>query len=247
METTAYIALSRQGVLRREMSSIANNLANMNTTAFKGERMMFVDHLSRSKSGDFIADQRLAFVRDVASYNDFNEGPIEQTSNDLDVAIHGEGYFAVQAPDGTEQYTRNGSFRMDNGGQLVTQSGLPVLTDAGTPIFFAPEDTTITIAGDGTISTENGQIGKLNVVTFQDPYNLDRQPGGLYSTDQLPINKLDAQVVQGSLEGSNIEGILEMTRMIEVNRSYNRAQKLMDKEDERIRKVIRELVSPNRG
>ena len=86
MENTSYIALSRQGALRREMSSIANNLANMNTTGFKSERMMFVDHLNRSRSGDFIADQRLSFVRDVASYRDISAGTIEQTSNPLDVA-----------------------------------------------------------------------------------------------------------------------------------------------------------------
>ncbi|PHS78747.1 MAG: flagellar basal-body rod protein FlgF [Rhodospirillaceae bacterium] len=243
MENTAYIALSRQGVLRRELDTIAHNMANMNTTGFKSERMMFVEHLTKSKSGDFIADQRLAFVRDVASYSDFADGPIEQTGNPLDVAINGDGYFTVQAADGTTQYTRNGSFRMDNGGQLVNQSGLPVLTDAGTPIFFAPEDASITIAGDGTVSSENGQIGKLSVVTFDDPYGLKREASGLYSTDQLPIPKLDAQVSQGGLEGSNVSGILEMTRMIKVSRSYSSAQKLIDKEDERIRQAIRQLAS----
>lgn len=243
MENTSYIALSRQGALRREMSAIANNLANMNTTGYKSERMMFVDHLSRSRSADFIADQRLSFVRDVASYRDISEGPIKQTNNPLDVAIHGDGFFAAQAPDGTEQFTRSGSFRLDNGGQLVTQSGLPVLTDAGAPIFFAPSDTSITISGDGSVSTENGQIGKLRVVTFDDPYALQREGGGMYSTDQLPTNKLDAQVVQGSLETSNVEGVLEMTRMIEVSRSYNSAQDILKREDERIRKAVRELPS----
>lgn len=247
MENTSYIALSRQGALRREMSAIANNLANMNTTGYKSERMMFVDHLSRSRSGDFIADQRLSFVRDVASYRDISEGPIKQTSNPLDVAIHGDGFFVAQAPDGTEQFTRNGSFRMDNGGQLVTQAGLPVLTDAGAPIFFAPSDTTITISGDGSVSTENGQIGKLRVVTFDDPYALQRQAGGMYSTDQLPTNKLDAQVAQGSLETSNVEGVLEMTRMIAVSRSYNSAQDMLKREDERIRKAVRELPSLGQG
>ena len=243
MENTAYIALSRQGGLRRELASIAHNMANMNTTGFKSERMMFVDHLTKSKSGDFIADQRLAFVRDVASYSDFAEGPISQTGNPLDVALHGDGYFVVQSPNGTDQYTRNGSFRMDNGGQLVTQSGLPVLTDGGAPIFFAPEDSLITISGDGTVSSENGQIGKLNVVTFTDPYDMKREASGLYSTAQLPIPKPDAEVVQGGLEGSNVSGILEMTRMIKVSRSYSSAQKLIDKEDERIRKAVRELAS----
>ena len=240
METTTYIALSSQGALRREMTAIAHNMANMNTTGFKAERMMFVDHLQRSRSGDFIADQRLSFVRDVASFRDTTAGPIEQTSNPLDVAIHGDGYFVVQTPDG-ERFTRNGSFRLDNGGQLVTQDARPVLSNAGAPIFFAPEDTSITISGDGTVSTENGQLGKLRVVTFDNEQALQNAGGGLYSTDQPPIDKLDAQVAQGALEKSNIEAILEMTRMIEVSREYSQAQKMMTREDERIRKMVREL------
>lgn len=240
METTTYIALSSQGALRREMDTIAHNLANMNTTGFKGQRMMFVDHMQRSRSADFIADQRLSFVRDVASFTDTTEGPIEQTGNTLDVAIHGDGYFAVQTPDG-EQYTRSGSFRLDNGGQLVTQDGRPVLSNAGVPITFAPEDTTITISGDGTVSTENGTLGKLRVVTFDSNQDFQNTGSGLYSTTQQPIDNLNPEVVQGSLEKSNIQAILEMTRMIEVNREYAQAQKLVDSEDERIRKMVREL------
>lgn len=246
MESTTYIALSSRGALRREMNAIAHNMANMNTTGFKGERMMFVDHVQRSRSGDFIADQRLSFVRDVASFRDTTEGPIEQTGNPLDLAIHGEGYFAVQTPDG-ELYTRNGNLRLDNGGQLVTQDGRPILSDAGTPIFFAPTDTDISITGNGTVSTENGQIAKLRVVTFANDQALQNAGGGMYSTDQLPIDKLDAEIAQGALEKSNIEAILEMTRMIEVNREYSRAQKMMDREDERIRKMVRELPTLSQG
>ena len=247
METTSYIALARQGTLRREMSVIANNLANMNTTGFKAENMMFVEHLERSRSGDFIANQRLAFVRDVASYRNLSEGPIEQTGNPLDLAIHGEGYFTIQAPDGTEQYTRAGSFRLDNAGQLVTQAGQPVLTDAGAPVFFAPEDTNIEIAGDGTVSTENGALGKLRVVTFDNPMDMQRLANGLYTTNQPPVNVDAPQVAQGALERSNVEPILEMTRMIEVNRKYSSAKQLIDKEDERIRKAINELAKTQQG
>jgi len=242
METTSYIALSRQGALRRELSTIANNLANMNTTSYKGERMMFVDHLTRSKSGDSIADQRLSFTRDVASYRDTAEGPIEQTGNPLDIAIHGDGYFVVQAPNGPQQYTRNGSFRLDNGGQLVTQSGLSVLTDAGAPIFFAPEDTSIVVNGDGTVSTENGQIGKLQVVTFDNPLDIQRAGNGLYTTNQAAQPIARPQLAQHALEKSNVEGVLEMTRMIEVSRQYKSAQNMIEKEDERIRKAINELA-----
>ena len=242
METTAYIALSRQGALRREMSTIANNLANMNTTAYKGERMMFVEHLTRSQSGDFIADQKLAFTRDVASYRNIQDGPIEQTGNPLDVAIHGKGYFVVQGADGNPQYTRNGNFRMDNTGQLVTQAGLPVLTDAGAPVFFAPEDTNIVVTGDGTISTENGQLGKLQIVEFDNEMQLKRAANGMYTTDQAPIVMQRPEVAQYALERSNVESVLEMTRMIEVSKRYKSIQDMIKKEDERIRKAIGELA-----
>ncbi len=247
METTGYIALSRQGALRREMSTIANNLANMNTTAYKGERMMFVDHLTKSKSGDFIADQSLSFTRDVASYRNIQDGPIEQTGNTLDVAIHGKGYFAVQGPNDTLQYTRNGNFRLDNTGQLVTQAGLPILTDAGTPIFFSPEDTSIVFNGDGTISTENGQIGKLQIVEFENEMGLQRAANGMYTTDQVATPVAQPHIAQYALEKSNVESVLEMTRMIEVSRRYKSVQSMIQKEDERIRKAIGELakVSPN--
>jgi len=247
METTSYIALSRQGALRREMSVIANNLANMNTTGFKAERMMFVDHVTRSQSGDFIADQRLSFVRDVASYHNTTEGPIEQTSNPLDLAIHGEGFFVIEAEDGTEQYTRSGSFRLDNDGQMVTQQGLPVLTDAGAPIFFAPEDTQIEISTDGTVSTQNGAIGKLRLATFDNLQDMQRAANGLYTTEQPPQDVEKPQIVQGALERSNIEPILEMTRMIEVSNRYKSIQKFVDKEDERIRKAVNELAKASQN
>ena len=239
METTSYIALSAQGALRREMQSIAHNMANMNTTGFKGERMMFVDHLVRTRSDNFIADQKLAYVRDVASFRDMSEGPIKQTGNPLDVAIHGDGYFVAQAQDGGELYTRSGNFHLDSTGQLVTSGGRPVLSDAGAPIFFAPGDTNITIAGDGTISTQNGTLARLRVVTFDSPHALDNVAGGFYTTDQPAIDKLDAQVAQGALEGSNIEPILEMTRMMEVSREYERCQDMLKREDQRIRDMVR--------
>lgn len=239
METTSYIALSAQGALRREMQSIANNMANMNTTGFKSERMMFVDHLVRTQSDNFIADQKLSYVRDVASFRDMSEGPIKQTGNPLDVAIHGEGYFVAQDQNGGELFTRSGNFRLDNAGQLVTTSGRPVLSDAGAPIFFAPEDTQISISGDGTVSTQNGTLARLRVVTFDSPYDLQRAEGGFYTTEQVPIDMPDAQVAQGSLEGSNVEPILEMTRMMQVSREYERVQDVLKKEDERIKSMIK--------
>ena len=246
METTSYIALSRQTALRTEMTAIANNMANMNSTAFKGERLLFVDQLIKSKSDNFIADQNLSYVRDIASYRDTTDGPLKQTNNPLDIALVGDGYFTVDTAGG-ERYTRNGSLSLDSGGQLVTQQGDPILTEGGAPVFFAPEDTAITITKDGTIATENGIIGKLSVVTFTNEQAMLREAGGYFNTDEQPIPVDRPSIEQGMLESSNIKPILEMTRMIKVSRQYASTQKMIDREDERIRRMIQEYVKISGG
>ena len=241
METTSYIALSRQGALRREMDVIAHNVANMNSTAYKGEKMMFVEHLSKSRDDLSFIPRKLSFTRDVAQYRNLTEGPINTTGNTFDVAIRGEGYFAIQKQDGTENYPRNGSFTMDSTGQLVTQSGDPVMSNGGAPVFFTPQDTKITISADGTISTNNGPIGRLRVVKFEDEQNLKMEQGGLLSTDQTPQDIPRPAIVQGALEGSNIQPVLEMARMIEVSRTYDSVKSFIESEDGRQRKMIDQL------
>ena len=114
MENTSFIALSRQSALRRQMDVVANNVANMNTAGFKGERMMFVEHLVKSKGGEKILGDRLSYVRDISTMRDLSDGPLEKTGNPLDLAITGDGYFMVQTDVGN-QYTRNGRFQLDEG------------------------------------------------------------------------------------------------------------------------------------
>ncbi len=241
MENTAYIALSRQGALRREMAVIANNIANMNTTAYKGESMMFVEHLVKSKGSQSFIPQKLAYARDVAQYQNLAEGPLKQTGNPLDIAIHGEGYFVVDTPEG-ERYTRNGRLNLSGEGQLVNQNNLPILSNAGTPFFFSPDDKNISIGSDGVVSTNNGQVGKIQVVKFDDPQNLQKRSGGLLSTEEQPTEVENPGVLQGSLEGSNVNPISEITKMIEVQRAYDSVKSFIDKEDQRQKKMIQELT-----
>ena len=178
MENTMYVALSRQSTLRRQMDVVANNLANMSTHGYKSGQMMFVEHLTKSKGGDNLLTPKLAYVRDIATMTDTKPGAIEHTGNPLDIAIQGDGYFVVQTPEG-ERYTRNGRLQLDNTGQLVNQLGQPVLADGGAPMVFAPEDTEIVVSKDGTVSTNNGELGKLRIVNFDNEQVLDRrgQPG----------------------------------------------------------------------
>lgn len=240
MENTLYIALSRQSAIKREMAVIANNMANMNTTAYKGEKMMFVDHLVKSKGGDRLTGEKLAYVRDIAQYQDFSEGAIVQTHNDLDVALHGDGFFVVETPQGA-RYTRNGHFQLNEEGKLITSDGHAVLSDAGQPLFFAPNESQIDISRDGTVSTSNGALGRLDVVKFENSQLLQKEPNGLYTTSGEATPLEDPHVIQGSLEGSNVNPMIEMTKMIESQRAYTSIKSFIDKEDQRMRKV-NELV-----
>ena len=126
MEATTYIALSKQGGLRRQMNIVAHNLANMNTTGFKGEKLMFVEHLVRSKSDQSILGQKVAYVRDIATRKDFTDGSLELTNNPLDLGISGDGFFKIQTEFGI-QYTRNGHFQLDAEAVSYTHLTLPTI------------------------------------------------------------------------------------------------------------------------
>jgi flagellar basal-body rod protein FlgF len=236
MENTTLVALSRQAALRRKMDVVANNFANMNTTGYKAERMLFVEQLVANRDANGLRGDPLAFVRDVATVRDFSQGHERETGNPLDLAIEGEGFFAVESPTG-ELYTRNGRFRIDENGQLVNEQGMPVLTSNGGPIYFSATDTDITVSRDGVVSTENGEIGRLRVVRFENPNDL-QVIGGLMSSPDRPAEMESVNLVQGMLEGSNVEPIVEMERMIRLHRAYDSARLLIDKEDERIKRMV---------
>ncbi len=240
METSSFIALSRQMALRRQMDVVANNIANMNTNGFKGEKMMFVEHLIRSKNSDNVLGENLSYVRDVATVRDTSEGHLVSTSNPLDLAISGEGYFAVETAAG-ERYTRNGRFQLDQAGQLVTQSGEAVLSSTGAPFFFGPTDSKITIGTDGSISTENGTLGQLRIVRFEDDLALQQDGALLFSNgfDNPPRDAEGFKVNQGMVESSNVQPIIELTNMIQVQRSYDSIRNFIEKEDDRQRNMIR--------
>ncbi len=236
MENTALVALSQQMALRRQMDVIANNIANANTTGFKAERAVFNSFLQDLGDG-----QTLAFVDDVTVVRDPSDGPLTATGNPLDVAIRGDAYFEVETPDGV-RFTRGGHLRIDADGALVNADGYPVLASDGFPILTIPGDTEITIARDGTVASESGEIGRLHLVTFDNSNVLIKVGGGLYATDATPDTAVDAEVAQGFLEGSNVEPIVEMTRMITVLRSYQAAQKLVQEADDLMRQAISTLA-----
>ena len=157
MDNAQLIGLSRQVALARNLEVVANNIANVNTTGFKGDSAIFEEFLSlpaRESQTTGGIELPLSFVQDRGVWHDFAQGAMQSTGNPLDVAIGGEGFLVVQSPDG-ERYTRNGALQIAANGQLVTNDGMPVLGENG-PITFQPTDRNIAISKDGRVTVNEG-------------------------------------------------------------------------------------------
>lgn len=237
MENSLFVALSRQMTIQRQMEIIANNLANADTGGFKSERLMFAEHLERTERG---ADP-LAFVSDVATATDLREGSMASTGNPLDVAIRGRGWLVIDTPQGP-RYTRDGHLRLDATGTLVNKQGFPVRSDSGGPIVFTPVDRVITIKADGSVEADGQSRGRIGVVGFDNPQRLEKVAGNLYRTDAVPAEAPEAEVVQGMIEDSNVEPVIEITRMMTALRTYQGVQRLVQEEHDREREMIRRVT-----
>jgi len=231
MENSAYIALSRQKSLRNEMNIVANNIANANTPAFKREGMVFTKPQHDR--------QQFSFVQDVGLARDLSDGPMKTTNNTFDFALSGDGYFVIDTPLG-ERFTRNGRFQLDATGNLINKDGNSVQGEGG-PITIPTEGGEIQVASDGTISNDEGEIGKLRIVTFEDQFAMKKAAGGLYATSQEALPPEKVSVTQGMLEESNVQPILELSRMMRVHREYASMQKFTQAETDRVRKAIERL------
>lgn len=233
MTTTGEVALSYQLALTNQLDITANNIANVTTPGFQSSHPLFVEFLvSVSDTGE-----EIAYVIDKGTVRNLNPGPVNFTGNPLDVSIEGRGYFVVETDDGTF-YTRNGAFQLDASGQLITSAGATVLNDSNSPIVIAPGETQINISRDGTISTENGAIGRFRLVEFVDEQAMTNLGNSLMETEQDPLEASESAVVQGMLEGSNVISVAEITRMIKLLRSYQAANQLILTEDEREQQAI---------
>lgn len=241
MENISYIGLSQKMALRSMMDVNANNIANMTTPGYKAQKVLFVEYLNKAQGagpGDAIRQ-----VQDYATYRDLSQGGLQMTHNDLDVALEGEGFFAVQGADGVARYTRNGSFMLDGTRQIVNKMGVPVMGVNNTPLVVPPEARHITITPDGSVTTDQGDVGQLKVATFDNLQMLKPMGDGLYDAGGMieqPV--VTPRVVQGAVEGSNVNPILEMNRMVEVLRMYQSTYRMLQNDHERIRGAIQKLT-----
>ncbi len=239
MENPLYIGLSRQVALRRQLEVVANNVANMNTAGFRAERMLFE---AAMEPGGTKPNDRIAFTIDRATYTDHRAGGLSPTDNPYDVALDGDGWLQVRTPDGV-RYTRDGRMRRDVDGQLVNASGFPYLDDNQQPIVIPSDRSRLSVGTDGLVSADSDMLARLRVVRFDRPQAL-RQTGDVLfdvepGTDPQPAP--DTRLIQGKVEQSNVQGIGEVTRMMELSRDYQAVTRMMDEGQDLLRSAINRL------
>ncbi len=248
MQNAILVGLSRQVALSREMDVVANNIANINTTGYKADSSVFEEYLSSPARAD-ITGSRVSFVQDRGAWHDMSQGAAEHTGNPLDVAIDGPGFLVVQTPNG-ERYTRNGSMQINATGQLVTSDGYPVLGDGG-PITLQANDSQVSISRDGTISVREGTSnvdsarGKIRLVTFANLQQVQKDGNGTFNPTggaQPQPAAATSGLIQGSIEKSNVRGVVEMSRMIEISRAYAQIDGLLQQQNDLSQSAIDKLA-----
>lgn len=242
MQNTLLIGLSRQVALSRELDVVANNIANLNTTGFKSDGSLFEEYLSPTARNGIgaAADSKVSFVRDRGTWHNMGQGAIQTTGAPLDVAIDGKGFLVVQTPAG-ERYTRNGALQVNAQGIVVNSEGHQVLGTSG-PITLQNTDRDIAISQEGTISVRQGngiadsQRGKLRIVSFDDSQalQLKKDGAGSFAAPQgvTPAPEPKARLVQGAIEKSNVQAVVEMSRMIEITRTYTQIAALLQQQSD---------------
>ncbi|MGU3537246.1 flagellar basal-body rod protein FlgF [Methylobacterium sp. A54F] len=243
MQNALFIGVSSQVALQRELDVIANNMANVSTTGFKARNARFQEYLMPVASADTFkgSDRRVSYVIDQGTSLNLGQGPIEQTGNPLHVAIRGEAFLSVQTPEG-ERYTRNGALEFNAQGTLVTSDGYAVQGEAG-PIQISPQESGVAIGPDGTVSTNLGVRGRLRLVTFPNPQALTNQGANVYaSTAPAQPAGLAGRLESGALERSNVRPVIEMTRLMDVNRTYNMVSSVISRLDDLRGTAIRRLA-----
>lgn len=242
MDLPSSIATSRLVAQQRVLDVTADNLANANTPGYKAERVQFSDWLSRQSGGSTPrGGNQIAYTQDRATWREQQAGTISHTGNPFDLALTGDGYFTVNTANGP-QLTRDGRFGLLPSGTIADTAGNPVLDTNGQPIQLSPADTQIAIAGDGTVSSENGQIGKIGVVQPSDPALLSAQGGTLFRSLAPTAPVAAPGIEQGAVEESNVQPVLEVTRMIDGERTFEFMTQFVQAESDRQQGAIDKLL-----
>lgn len=244
MQNATYVALSRLIAQQRAMDVIADNIANTGTPAYKAERVLFSDWLSRQTGAKPPAGgEVIAFTQDRATWRERQDGTLQHTGNPLDLAIGTDGYFTVSTSQGP-RLTRAGRFTLTANGTITDESGNPLLDINGQPIRTTMTDTNLQVAGDGTVSSDNGQIARIGVVVPSDPNRITAEGDSLFRAD-VPTTPVAApHITEGAIEQSNVQPVLEMTRMMDAMREFQFVTQFVQAESDRQQSAIDKILPP---
>ncbi len=234
MDATGYTTLARQSGLMAEMGVVAHNIANISTTGFRREGVIFSEYVKRLDDAP-----SLSMAHASARHMDLRQAGITQTGGTFDFAVQGEGFFLLDTPDG-QRLTRAGNFTPGADGELVNADGHRLLDAGGAPVFVPPDAGQVAMASDGTLSVKGEPIAKIGLWQPADPLSMRHESGTLFSAKDVEPAE-GGTLIQGALEDSNVNPISEIARMITVQRAYEMGQKFLDTEDERARSVIQAL------
>ncbi len=244
MELTTYVALSYLSAQQRALDVTAGNLANAGTVGFKAERVLFSDWLGKQPGTDGSHGRGpVSFVQDRATWREQAEGSLQHTGNALDLAIGGEGYFTVDTPRGP-RLTRAGRFTPQPDGTVTDAQGGALLDTGGQRIRLSPADVSLTVGADGSISSENGAIAKIGVVQPADAAQVRAEGSTELRADTQTAPVRQPRIVQGALEDSNVQPIIEMTRMMDGLRTFQLTAQMVEQESQRMQNAIDKLTPP---
>ncbi|TFL18012.1 flagellar hook-basal body complex protein [Jannaschia formosa] len=236
MGDSIYTTLGRQAGLLREMNAIAQNVANAGTTGYRAGGILFSEHVVRTGR-----DQpSISMSTGDAQLTNLAQGALEQTGGSLDLAIEGEGFFLIDRG-GTQLLTRGGAFLAGPDGGVTTEQGDALLDQGGAPVFVPAGTGAIHVGVDGTLSADGAPVAQVAVVAPLEPDRMERRAGAAFEAEAGFASVEEPRVLQGFLEASNVDPVLEIARMVAVQNAYEAGQSFMDAEDQRLRSVTRLL------
>jgi len=242
MNSVFYVAGTAGLVAQKKLDGITHNLANVNTVGYRADGTSFSTYLTGKQAPDgSLGKDNIAYVTDGEKFIDNREGTLMHTGRDLDMALHGPGYFHVRLNDGSEAYTRAGNFQLDAGGNLMTMGGQAVLDDGGSPINVSVGR--LVVDEDGSMHVNGTSSGRIGVVQLVNPRNIQKIGGALLTTSPGNVKSADkdVQVMQNFTESSNVNAIQEMVRMVSVQRNFQGTMKILQQYD-RLATMLNEQV-----
>jgi flagellar basal-body rod protein FlgF len=238
MQSGVYVGLSGQLALERRMETIANNVANSSSAGFRSEEVKFETVLSR------VAPEPVAFVSQGRTYLSRQAGGFTQTGNQLDVAVQGDAWMAIDV-NGQQVYTRDGRMRLSDNGDLQTLNGYAVLDAGGAPITIDPTAGPPQIARDGTIMQNGKPFGAIGLFRLDETARLIRAPNSGVIPDRPAVPALDfanVGVLQGYVEQANVNPVMEMTHLIAVHRAFDAVTNAVNRAEDAQREAIKTLA-----